>query len=114
ASQDGDAETWAKAFAEDGLFHDPIGTPPIAGRAAIHDFIASILPNFHPFLGLTPTDAHTIGNHVAVAWRGAAVTVDGKPVNWSGINIYELDDGGLIQEAKAYFNHAVFQAQLTT
>ncbi|MEV3852880.1 nuclear transport factor 2 family protein [Streptomyces sp. NPDC050095] len=114
ASQDGDADTWAKAFAQDGVFHDPVGTSPITGRAAIHDFIASVLPNFRPFLGLTPIEAHTIGSHVAVAWRGAAVALDGKPVNWSGINIYELDGAGLIQEAKAYFNNAIFQAQLTS
>ncbi|MFE7524340.1 nuclear transport factor 2 family protein [Kitasatospora sp. NPDC057542] len=113
ASQEGDADTWAKAFAEDGVFHDPVGTPPITGRAAIHGFIASVLPGFRPFLGLTPLEAHTVGSHVAVSWRGAAVALDGKPVNWSGINVYELDDTGLIREARAYFNSAVFRAQLT-
>ena len=112
ASQSGDADLWAAAFAHDGLFHDPVGQPPIVGRAAIHEFIASVLPNFRPFLGLTPVEAHTVGTSVAVSWRGAAVSLDGKPVNWSGINIYELDADGLIAEAKAYFNRAVFQAQL--
>ncbi|MFI6920476.1 nuclear transport factor 2 family protein [Nonomuraea spiralis] len=113
ASQNADADTWAAAFADDGVFHDPVGPPPITGRAAIHRFIASVLPGFHPFLGLTPLQAHTVGNQVAVSWRGAAVALDGTPVNWSGINVYELDDTGLIKEAKAYFNSAIFQAQLT-
>ncbi|MFI6684268.1 nuclear transport factor 2 family protein [Streptomyces sp. NPDC050485] len=112
AAQDGDSDAWANAFADDGVFHDPVGTPPITGRTAIRDFIASVLPNFQPFLGLTPLEAYTIGNQVAVSWRGAAVALDGKPVNWSGINIYELNEDGLIQDAKAYFNHAAFQAQL--
>ncbi len=53
-----------------------------------------------------------VGNAVAVSWTGAAVTGTGAPVNWSGINIYELDDNGLIREARAYFNRAIFQAQL--
>lgn len=113
ASQAADVDRWAAAFAQDGVFHDPVGRPPIVGRAAIGDFIASVLPGFRPFLGLTPIEAHTVGHHVAVSWRGAAVATDGKPVNWSGINIYELDDTGLIKEAKAYFNSAIFQAQLT-
>ncbi|WP_406503138.1 nuclear transport factor 2 family protein [Streptomyces sp. NBC_00212] len=112
ASQDGDVDAWAQSFAVDGVFHDPVGTPPITGRAAIHDFIASALPNFQPFLGLTPLEAHTVGNRVAVSWSGAAVALDGKPVNWSGINVYELGEDGLIQDAKAYFNHAAFEAQL--
>ncbi|MFF3373933.1 nuclear transport factor 2 family protein [Streptomyces sp. NPDC002680] len=111
ASQEGDADSWAKAFAEDGVSNDPIGTPPLTGRAAIHDFLASTLRNFQPFLGLTPTEAHTVGHHVAVSWRGAAVTSEDRPVNWSGITINELDDG-LIRNAKAYFNGAAFQAQL--
>jgi len=112
ASQDNDATTWAESFAPDGVFHDPVGAPPITGRPAIEAFIASVLPNFKPFLGLTPHTAHTVGPYTAVSWTGAAVAADGRPVNWSGINVYELDDTGLIREAKAYFNPAVFQAQL--
>jgi steroid Delta-isomerase len=112
ASQQGDADAWAAAFAEDGVFHDPVGAEPLTGRAAIRDFIASVLPNFSPFLGLTPLQAHTVAGHVAVSWRGAAVSLEGRPVNWSGINVYTLDGEGLIREAKAYFDPAVFAAQL--
>ncbi|GAA1034856.1 MULTISPECIES: nuclear transport factor 2 family protein [Amycolatopsis] len=113
ASQSGDADAWAGAFAADGVFHDPVGEPPIVGRAAIREFIASVLPNFSPFLGLTPREAHAVGGSVAVSWSGAAVTGSGVPVNWSGINVYDLDEDGLISEARAYFNRAIFQAQLT-
>ncbi|WP_040806106.1 nuclear transport factor 2 family protein [Nocardia concava] len=112
ASQSGDADAWAANFAEDGVFHDPVGTPPIVGRSAIRDFIAGVIPNFSPFLGLTPREAHTVGDSVAVSWSGAAVSLSGAPVNWSGINVYELDAYGLIAEAKAYFNREIFSAQL--
>ncbi|WP_280232929.1 nuclear transport factor 2 family protein [Nocardia cyriacigeorgica] len=112
ASQSGDADAWADAFATDGVFHDPVGEPPIVGRPAIREFIASVLPNFNPFLGLTPRDAYTVANSVAVSWTGAAVTGTGIPVNWSGINVYDLDADGLIREARAYFNRAIFQVQL--
>ncbi|MBO2448496.1 nuclear transport factor 2 family protein [Actinomadura barringtoniae] len=112
ASQAGDAQAWAAAFAEDAQFHDPIGSTPLIGRPAIQSFIESVIPAFNPFLGLTPFEAHTTGTHVAVTWRGSAVTKTGRPINWSGINTYELDSEGLIQEAKAYFNQAIFQAQL--
>ncbi|MGW1743556.1 nuclear transport factor 2 family protein [Nocardia sp. NPDC001965] len=112
ASQAGDADAWAEAFTLDGAFHDPVGDPPIVGRTAIRDFIASVLPNFSPFLGLTPREAHIVGDSVAVSWSGAAVTSSGTPVNWSGINVYDLHEDGLIREARAYFNRAIFQAQL--
>ncbi|MEU3501574.1 nuclear transport factor 2 family protein [Streptomyces hundungensis] len=112
ASQKGDADAWADAFEEGAVFHDPVGSKPIEGREAIRAFIKSVIPNFDPFLGLTPLEVHTVGTSVAVSWHGAAVARNGKPVNWSGINVYELGESGLIREAKAYFNHAVFEAQL--
>jgi steroid delta-isomerase len=112
ASQSGDADAWSGAFAEDAVFHDPVGTPPLEGRAAIHDLVASVLTSFSPFLGLTPTEAHTAGNSVAVTWHGAAITQDLRPVNWSGINVFDLDDTGRIRQAKAYFNRAAFLAQV--
>ncbi|MFE4974899.1 nuclear transport factor 2 family protein [Kitasatospora sp. NPDC056651] len=112
ASQRADAAAWADAFAVNAVFRDPVGQPPITGRAAIRARIASILPNFRPFLGITPLDAHATADFVAVSWRGAAVTLSNRPVNWSGINVFQLDSAGLIKECSAYFEYSVFQAQL--
>ncbi|WP_059007727.1 nuclear transport factor 2 family protein [Streptomyces specialis] len=114
ASHAADAEAWASTFAENAVLHDPVGQPPIEGRAAIHAFIAEVLSGFSPFLGLTPLQAHTAGNAVAVAWHGSALTTAGRPVNWSGINVFDLDDDGLIAEARAYFDQAVLRAQLAS
>lgn len=114
ASQRADAHAWAAAFSAGAVFHDPVGQPPIVGRAAIRKRISSILPNFRPFLGITPQEAHVTGDFVAVSWHAAAVTLGNRPVNWSGINIFHLAADGLVDECSAYFNYAVFQAQLDT
>ncbi|MFI5807461.1 nuclear transport factor 2 family protein [Streptomyces sp. NPDC051561] len=111
-SQAADAELWAGAFAEDGLFHDPVGSEPIRGREAILARLRKVIPLFDPFLGITPVEAFTTGGQTAVLWRGAVVSTEGNPVNWSGITVYRLDDEGLIAEASAYFHHGVFSAQL--
>ncbi|AYG79783.1 hypothetical protein DWB77_01901 [Streptomyces hundungensis] len=112
ASQRADADAWAAAFAPQGVFHDPVGEPALVGREAIRKRIHSILPSFRPFLGITPDEAHMSADFVAVSWRGAAVTLKNRPVNWSGINVFQLDDKGLIKEAWAYFNYAAFKVQL--
>ncbi|MFE9405162.1 nuclear transport factor 2 family protein [Streptomyces sp. NPDC006530] len=112
ASQRADADAWAATFTPQGVFHDPVGQPPLVGREAIRKRIHSILPSFRPFLGITPNEAHMTADFVAVSWRGAAVTLKNRPVNWSGINIFQLDDKGLIKEAWAYFNYAAFKVQL--
>ncbi|ATL31128.1 hypothetical protein KY5_6110 [Streptomyces formicae] len=111
-SQAADADLWAGAFAENGLFHDPVGSEPIRGREAILARLRKVIPQFDPFLGITPVDAYTTGGQTAVHWRGAVVTTDGKPVNWSGISVFRLDEDGLIAELWAYFHHGVFTAQL--
>ncbi|WP_415950011.1 nuclear transport factor 2 family protein [Streptomyces sp. KLOTTS4A1] len=111
-SQAADADLWAEAFAEDGIFHDPVGSRPIEGREAIRAKLHNVIPRFDPFLGITPIDAYTTGGQTAVSWRGAVVTTDGKPVNWAGIHVYRLDEQGLIAELWAYFHHGVFAAQL--
>ncbi|MFD5542000.1 nuclear transport factor 2 family protein [Streptomyces sp. NPDC127079] len=112
ASQNADADAWSSAFAEDALFHDPVGTPPLEGRAAVHDLVVSVITGFSHFFGLTPTEAYTAGASVADTWHGAAITQDHRPVNWSGISVFALDDTGRIREARAYFDRAAFQAQV--
>ncbi|WP_330238557.1 nuclear transport factor 2 family protein [Streptomyces sp. NBC_00525] len=112
ASQRADADGWAAVFSHGAVFHDPVGQPPLIGRRAIRQRIASILPEFRPFLGITPREAHMTADHVAVSWHAAAVTRGDRPVNWSGINIFHLDPDGLIDACSAYFDLAVFQAQL--
>ncbi|MEU9168704.1 hypothetical protein AB0D34_13055 [Streptomyces sp. NPDC048420] len=49
---------------------------------------------------------------MAVTWHGAAITRDLRPVNWSGISVFDLDGTGRIREARAYFDRAAFQAQV--
>lgn len=107
-----DPVQWASGFADDALFYDPVGSEPLKGRATIEAHIASFLPNFDPFGGLQPTEAHTVGNNVAVSWTGAALSTSGNPVNWSGISVFELDESGAIATATVFFNQSVFVAQL--
>ncbi|MFM9679192.1 nuclear transport factor 2 family protein [Streptomyces brasiliscabiei] len=55
ASQKRDADTWSGAFAEDALYCDPVGTPPLEGRAAVHDLVVSVITGFEP---LARADSH--------------------------------------------------------
>lgn len=63
------------------------------------------------FDGLTPFEAHTGGNQVAVAWRPAAVTATGAALVWFGINVFHIDIEGMISEMHAYVDPAVFSAR---
>ncbi|MGC0367273.1 steroid delta-isomerase [Rhodococcus sp. 27YEA15] len=112
-SQTSDPRMWADSFSKDGLFYDPVGSDPIDGRENIYARLVGAFDAFKPFYGLTPESAFTTGGVTAVKWSGAVVHREsGSPVNWAGITVFELTDSGEIANARAYFNHDVFAAQL--
>ena len=106
-----DADAFANTFAEDGTTCDPIGAPPITGRPAIREFLQSICKNFKS-VALTEDSVFVAGNGAAVKWTGRGTSVNGKEVNFEGIDVFEVNQEGKIQNLRAYWNPAEMIAQL--
>jgi steroid delta-isomerase len=106
-----DAEAFANTFAEDGTTFDPVGTPGITGRAAIREFLASICKNFKS-VGLTEDCVFVAGNGAAVKWTGRGISNTGKEVKFEGVDVFEVNEEGKIQNLRAYWNPAEMIAQL--
>jgi len=106
-----DPEAFANTFAEDGTTHDPVGTPPVTGRNAIRDFLASICKNFKS-VSLDEESIFIAGNGAAVKWAGKGTSAGGKEVRFEGIDIIEVNSDGKIQNVWAYWNPAEMIAQL--
>jgi steroid Delta-isomerase len=106
-----DPDAFANAFAEDGSTCDPFGTPPIVGRAGIREFFDSICKNFKS-VSLTEDSVFVAGNGAAVKWSGKGTSTNGKEVKFEGIDIFEIDQDGKIQNVWAYWNPAEMIAQL--
>ena len=106
-----DAEAFANCFAENGATCDPMGAPPISGRAAIREFFESICKNFNS-VALTEESVFVAGNGAAVKWIGQGTSINGKDVRFEGIDVLEIDDEGKIQNVWAYWNPAEMIAQL--
>jgi len=106
-----DPEAFANCFAEDGTTNDPMGSPPITGRAAIRDFLASICKNFKE-VALTEDSVFVAGNGAAVKWTGKGTSANGKAVNFEGVDVFEVNADGKIQNVWAYWNPAEMIAQL--
>jgi steroid delta-isomerase len=111
-SRSGDPDVWAAPFAPGAEYHDPVGAPVLAGRAAIREQFAAVLPLFGRFDGIRPDRVHGSGDEVAVTWRGSGETPDGRPVAWEGVNVFTLGADGLIAHCRAYFDLASVLAQL--
>ena len=106
-----DAEAFANSFAENGSTCDPMGTPPITGRAAVREFFESICKNFKS-VSFNEEAIFVAGNGAAVKWTGQGTSINGKDVKFEGIDVFEIDNDGKIQNLWAYWNPAEMIAQL--
>jgi steroid Delta-isomerase len=106
-----DPAAWANTFAEDGITHDPVGTPPHQGREALRQFLQGILGLFQE-AGLTEDAVFVAGNGAAVKWTGRGVGKNGRQLQFEGIDVFEVNEAGRIQTVKAYWNPAAVMEQL--
>ena len=106
-----DAQAFANTFAEDGTTQDPMGAPPISGRDGIREFLQSICQNFKN-VSLEEESIFVAGNGAAVKWTGKGTSSSGKEVNFEGIDVFEVNADGKIQNVWAYWNPAEMIAQL--
>jgi len=106
-----DAEAFANTFAEDGTTCDPMGAPPITGREGIREFFQSICKNFKS-VSLEEDSIFVAGNGAAVKWSGKGTSNSGKEVKFEGIDVFEVNADGKIQNVWAYWNPAEMIAQL--
>jgi steroid Delta-isomerase len=106
-----DAEAFANTFAEDGTTCDPIGAPPITGREGIREFFQSICKNFKS-VALDEESIFVAGSGAAVKWVGKGTSTNGKEVRFEGIDVFEVNAEGKIQNVWAYWNPGEMIAQL--
>ena len=106
-----DAEAFANTFAEDGTTRDPVDAPPISGRDGIREFLQSICKNFKS-VSLDEESIFVAGNGAAVKWIGKGISANGKEVNFEGIDVFEVNADGKIQNVWAYWNPAEMITQL--
>ena len=88
-----------------------MGAPPITGRAALQEFFASICRNFES-VALNEDSIFVAGNGAAVKWTGQGTSKGGKEVRFEGIDVFEINNDGKIQNVWAYWNPAEMIAQL--
>jgi len=106
-----DAEAWIATFASDATSYDPVGAPPTVGHDALRQFFGAIVGAFER-VGLTEEHIFIAGNGAAVKWTGQGKGKNGRDVRFEGIDIFELNEDGLIQTIRAYWNPAEVMMQL--
>jgi steroid delta-isomerase len=108
-----DADAYIRCFAEGAIGHDPEGTPPHVGTAALRQFFTGIA-GLCETCALTPDAVHIGGSGAAVPWHLTVRGKNGKEAVAQGVDILTVNADGLVQELHAYWNPEPVIAALTS
>jgi steroid Delta-isomerase len=106
-----DAPRLLQHYADDAVLEDPVGTPPMQGKAAIAAYLATF-PTLFDQLKLYSLDIKPGGQEAGVTWRIRFTTKTGKTFFLEGIGFFKFNDQGKVQSEKQFFDLAYFLAQL--
>jgi steroid delta-isomerase len=93
------------------MSYEPGAPTPLQGHAALRQFIRGVLDLFQT-VELTADHVFVTGNKTAVKFTGHALGKTGKQVTFEGIDVFEVNEKGLIQTMWGYWNPAAMMAQL--
>jgi steroid delta-isomerase len=99
-----DPDAIAALFAEDAVQADPASNPPNVGRDAIRAFFAGSIEASDGWTFSAPT-VHTCGDHVAINFQ-IDVDAGGATMVMTGIEVFAVDDEGLISSVYAYWDES--------
>lgn len=103
ALEGADLDQFAALYAEDGVLEDPVGTPPLRGRAAIREFLAkgrAVIASARP----TVHAVKRCGDECAVHWSAEIRTVRGQGLTIDGIGIFMFNASGELRHVKEYYD----------
>jgi steroid Delta-isomerase len=99
-----DPDAIAALFAEDAVQADPASNPPNVGRDAICAFFTASIGGSEGWTFSAPT-VHTCGDQVAFNFQ-IAVENSGTTMTIGGIEVFTVNDDGLIASVNAYWDEA--------
>ena len=106
-----DPTAWTACFAPDAISHEPYGATPVQGQAALKTLFHSIASALQE-VSIRAEEIHVAHNRAAVLFRGQGTGRNGKPVTVEGIDVFEFNDAGQIQNLWAYWDPNAVLAKL--
>jgi steroid delta-isomerase len=107
-----DREAYLACFAQNAIVLDPYGGRPLQGPDGLNKFMAGMERTWSEFT-MMPGELFVAGDRVATSWTTKATAKSGKTAEFSGINIFSLDEAGLISRLEGYWNFKAMLAQIS-
>ena len=101
----GNRDRWVQLFSEDAVVVDPVPSDPHEGREAIGGFWDGIT-SMADHVEIDQQALHICGDHAALVYSVKLANADEGGMAFDGVEIFSVDDEGLITSAKAYWDPA--------
>lgn len=107
-----DRDAYLACFSDDALVRDPYGGRELRGREGLNKFMDGMERTWSQF-EMMPTESFTAGDRIAVSWTAAATAKSGKTAEFRGINVFTLNEEGLIRQLDGYWDFKAMAAQIS-
>ena len=107
-----DRRAYLACFSPEAVVQDPYGGRPLRGEKGLHKFMDGMERTWAAF-EMTPGESFAASDRVAVGWQARAEAKSGKTAVFAGINVFTLDEDGLIAQLEAYWDFPAMVAQIS-
>jgi steroid delta-isomerase len=112
ALSDIDREAYLACFDENATILDPYGGRPLTGVDGLNKFMDGVERTWDSF-SMTPREMIAVADRVAASWSVVATAKSGKSAEFSGINIFTLNEAGKISRLEGYWDFKAMLAQIS-
>jgi steroid delta-isomerase len=106
-----DQAAYVACFSDNAELRDPYGGRIFTGPSGLIKWFQSMERTWAEF-DIQPDSSFESGDRVAIQWTALGSSKAGKKAQFSGINVFTIDDAGLIFRLDGYWDVAAMLAQL--
>ena len=111
ALNDLDQAAYVACFSNNAVLSDPYGGRIFDGSSGLEKWFHGMKRTWAEF-NIRPESSFESGDRVAVQWATTATSVTGKIAQFSGINVFTIDDAGRILRLEGYWDVSAMMAQI--
>jgi len=107
-----DKAAYLACFSDDAIVHDPYGSRPWQGHEGLGKFFSGMERTWAS-LTMTPDETYVSGNRLAAIWTAQGISKSNKSAQFAGINVFTVNEEGLITQLEAYWDFKAMVAQIS-
>ena len=107
-----DKAAYLACFSEDAIVHDLYGSRPWQGHEGLSKFFGGMERTWTSLI-MTPGETYVSGNRLAATWTAHGISKSDKFAQFTGINVFTVNEDGLITQLEAYWDFKAMVAQIS-